>query len=143
VKFPKKRTCVLPANTRPARKGYVYLFQYEQPSPVKSTSIYKIGRSANPRRRIEDFGGLPFKLELVGMVASYDTIGLEEKLHRFFQSRRLNGEWFVLSKREVTKWFEIAESHRGGRMEYHEKRNNLDKSESQDMTPRLVRYVYE
>lgn len=75
--------------------GYVYLLQ----SP---TNAYKIGRTKNPKNRLETFSvKLPFEVEYVCVVQTEDMYGLEKDLHIHFSDKRINGEWFNLLPDDV------------------------------------------
>lgn len=77
------------------RAGYVYLLQ----SP---TGAYKIGRSRNPQDRLRTFQiKLPFEVEYVCVIRCADMVALEAELHRAFEHKRLNGEWFALTGNDI------------------------------------------
>src|SRR5690242_17034535 len=62
----------------------------------------KIGKSVGPDRRriaVENAAGSGVSIHHV--VATNDAYWLEAKLHRFFATRRLGGEWFVLTDAEL------------------------------------------
>jgi len=74
--------------------GYVYL--------LKSGSHFKIGRSENVEKRIKQISvSLPEKVELVHVIRTDDTAGIEAYWHRRFAESRANGEWFNLSLADV------------------------------------------
>lgn len=75
--------------------GYVYLIQ----SP---TGAYKIGRTKNPKDRMKTFGvQLPFEVEFVHLIETPDMYTLESDLHKRFEERRVNGEWFALEPADI------------------------------------------
>lgn len=74
--------------------GQVYL--------MKSGHHYKIGRSnAAGRRAYELAIQLPERLEMVHVIRTDDAVGIERYWHQRYESKRLNGEWFALSKADV------------------------------------------
>ena len=78
-----------------ARDGYVYLIQ----SP---SGHYKIGRTSDPKDRMKTFNvKLPFEVEFICVIPSADMYLLEKQLHRQFESKRINGEWFALGSEDV------------------------------------------
>ena len=75
--------------------GYVYLIQ----SP---TGTYKIGRTKNPADRMKTFSvKLPFEVEYVAVIQTLDMRGLEAALHRRYEDKHVNGEWFALDAADV------------------------------------------
>ena len=76
--------------------GYVYLIG----SPI--FGWYKIGKSITPEIRIKDLWILlPFKIHIIGVWGAKNHHELERALHEIHKSRRINGEWFEFSKKEV------------------------------------------
>jgi hypothetical protein len=80
---------------KPPKPGYVYL--------IKSPSgHYKIGRAIDPHDRVRTFGvQLPFEVEIIALIQTDDYVRLEKSLHAYFESQRVNGEWFNLSPADV------------------------------------------
>lgn len=69
---------------------------------MKSGHHYKIGRSNAPGRRAYELAiQLPERLEMVHVIRTDDTIGIERYWHQRYEAKRLNGEWFALSKGDV------------------------------------------
>lgn len=80
---------------RAARPGYVYLLQ----SP---TGAYKIGCTSDPDNRAKTFGvKLPFEVDFIVLLKASDMPSLEGRLHRQFEAKRINGEWFALDPADV------------------------------------------
>jgi len=77
------------------RGGFVYLLKSD-------TGYYKIGHTVNPDNRITTFGVLlPFEVEYDHLIQSPDMRRLESDLHRRYEDKRVNGEWFDLSVDDV------------------------------------------
>lgn len=77
-----------------AQAGEVYL--------MRSGPHFKIGRSnAAGRRAYELAIQLPERLDVVHVIETDDAVGIERYWHQRFAERRLNGEWFALTKQDV------------------------------------------
>ena len=84
------------------KKGCVYFFRHLGLKPVK------IGFSSDetPHKRFNSFKTYaPFGAELLGFIRTVNPMGVEGRLHKKFDNRRLEGEWFDISLEEVE--FEI------------------------------------
>ena len=76
--------------------GYIYIIKAE-------TGEYKIGRSKNVPRRMSLFAvKLPFDFEIIHTFPCFDMVEAERQLHYIYRLRRIRGEWFDLSKMDVT-----------------------------------------
>jgi hypothetical protein len=77
------------------KAGYVYLIQ----SP---TGSYKIGRSKNIANRLKTFNvKLPFEIEIEHVISCSDYRAAERELHKRYADKRVNGEWFALTRDDV------------------------------------------
>lgn len=74
------------------RGEYVYVLH-----DTDVTGMFKIGRTADPEKRILNFGvHLPFTVGIVHIIPTDNMVQLETMLHRRFASKRVKGEWFIL-----------------------------------------------
>lgn len=77
------------------RKGAIYLLEGQK-------GVYKIGKSVDLTNRAKWFGlKLPFPVTLVHHFESSDYTAAEIELHKRFETKRINGEWFALSDEDV------------------------------------------
>lgn len=75
--------------------GYVYL--------LKSGKYYKIGRSNAPGRREYELSiQLPEPVVTIHAIKTDDPVGIERYWHQRFFDRRKNGEWFELSRSDIS-----------------------------------------
>lgn len=75
--------------------GYVYL--------LKSGDHYKIGKSEDIERRVKEVRTqMPESLVLVHTIRTDDASGIERYWHQRFQNQRANGEWFKLSRADIS-----------------------------------------
>jgi len=75
--------------------GFVYL--------MKSGRFYKIGNSKNVERRNYELGiKLPEELEMIHKIRTDDPVGIEAYWHGRFRDKRKQGEWFDLSKEDIS-----------------------------------------
>lgn len=92
-----------PSAERPAPSvhivGEVYL--------LKAGRHYKIGKTNSVGRREYELAiQLPEKPVLVHVIKTDDPTGIEAYWHKRFSSRRMNGEWFELTREDIAafKW---------------------------------------
>jgi hypothetical protein len=78
----------------PSEVGYVYLLRFGEE--------YKIGSSNNVERRFREIKTqMPYNGEIIHTIATGDPPGIEAYWHEYFSARRLKGEWFKLTKRDI------------------------------------------
>jgi mRNA-degrading endonuclease YafQ of YafQ-DinJ toxin-antitoxin module len=80
------------------KDGCVYFFKHKKLKPIK------IGYSTNesPLDRFDQFKTYaPFGAELIGYIRTKEPLKLEQKLHKKYETKRLNGEWFDISIEDV------------------------------------------
>lgn len=76
------------------KEGYIYV--------VKSGKYYKIGRTLNPKKRIQKYiTENPDKVKIVLCKKVKDYIKVEKELHLKFKNRNHNREWFNLNKEDI------------------------------------------
>lgn len=81
-----------PDNT--LQPGHVYLLKHDK--------TYKIGRSTDAARRYKEIKvQMPMKTEEIHIIETDDAVGIEAYWHKRFASKRLEGEWFALSKDDI------------------------------------------
>jgi hypothetical protein len=74
--------------------GHVYL--------LRAGDHYKIGQSSDLEKRVKSINvALPDKATLEHAISTDDPPGIEAYWHRSFADRRMNGEWFKLSKADI------------------------------------------
>lgn len=74
--------------------GHVYL--------LRAGEYYKIGQSSDLEKRVKSINvALPDKATLEHAISTDDPPGIEAYWHRRFADRRMNGEWFKLSKADI------------------------------------------
>ena len=81
--------------------GYVYVLQLGPD--------YKIGRTHNPSSRIKWIAEfyesvrpiLPYKINPIIVFLTTNMYATEERLHREYEEKRLNGEWFRLNEYDI------------------------------------------
>jgi hypothetical protein len=82
-------------DTEPGQHGFVYL--------LKSGKHYKIGHTLDVgRRKYELAIQLPEAVREEHVIATDDPVGIERYWHARFADRRKNGEWFDLTRADIT-----------------------------------------
>jgi hypothetical protein len=88
-RFLRLLECVR-TSKNPARKGYVYIAKADF-----GHTIYKIGMSKDPRRRVDDINGyLPVTVSLLHKIKTDDMILVERLIHQQFENNAYQNEWF-------------------------------------------------
>lgn len=82
--------------SRRNKAGYVYLFKCPR-------NGVKIGRSINPEIRVKAFQFYPFSAEIICYYFFKDCEVAEKKAHDFFTKKRIGGEWFRFSKKDIER----------------------------------------
>lgn len=105
----------LPENLRCSKSSFIYLVLAEGVMR-NGNRVFKIGLSQNVRSRMIELQiGAPVRLhlqhyfEVSRLIRFYEPETIEKMLHDKFESFRLHGEWFALSKRQV-RWFLTLDS---------------------------------
>lgn len=76
--------------------GFVYFVQEHM------NGTFKIGKTKSIEKRMNVFGvKLPFKNELVFLIKTGNHHQTEVAFHRYFANKRLEGEWFSLSEKDI------------------------------------------
>jgi hypothetical protein len=77
------------------RNGVVYLLQADN-------GLVKIGKTVNFQRRFAMLNTqLPYALTVLWLIDCSDCCAIEASLHRRFLSKRVKGEWFLLSDEDI------------------------------------------
>jgi len=85
--------------------GFVYLLQHG-----REPHLFKVGFSSNPERRrnqIEVTESCP--VTILATIPAADMRRLERDLHREHARKRIRGEWFLLSEKDVEAICRLAE----------------------------------
>lgn len=84
--------------SRPLKKFvYIYGGNFRE----AGLSLYKIGYSKNPAKRVASWPLLPWVCRIVAIIPTYQPRKVEDYLHRLFAGKRLRGEWFLLSEEDI------------------------------------------
>lgn len=74
--------------------GYVYI--------IKLNGYYKIGRTTNPNKRFGEYTRLMEQPITICCVYVKNYKQVEKTLHRMFEDKNSNGEWFTLSVEDLS-----------------------------------------
>ena len=81
------------------KEGYVYMALLT----LGREKRYKIGKAVLVERRTDQISlQMPEDLELVHAIRTDDAYGIEEYWHRRFAAKRTKGEWFSLSRQDIS-----------------------------------------
>jgi len=95
AKTQNRRSAEKAQSKHKKRRGYIYLAHCD-------TGHYKIGRSKEPADRIRSLNTqTPVEITLIHTFEADDMFVAEEKLHRRYINKRMNGEWFELDQTDV------------------------------------------
>ena len=79
--------------------GYVYILQ------AANRQVYKIGITDNPKRRMKVYTNSrkkpSYSVEFIAFQFYEDYQTAENYWHRYFSSRHLIGEWFLLTPEDI------------------------------------------
>lgn len=83
-----------PDGAKDETAGYVYLIQFGKE--------YKIGNANNVERRFRELKTqMPYEGKIIHTISTGDPEGIEAYWHQYFADKRLKGEWFALTERDV------------------------------------------
>ena len=109
---------------------------------LKAGQSYKIGiTSVSVKNRVKQLStGNPNTIEIVKYIkylTKNQAIFYENKLHKLFENKRLNGEWFILSDTEINKCIEFMTLLEPTRKDFNKTLKLVDikpKQEQQNMS---------
>lgn len=78
---------------KPAR-GVVYFIRDDK-------GRIKIGKAKNIKERMGEYTKLPFEPEIIHLIESDDYHATEIQFHELFAEKRLRGEWFDLTDKDI------------------------------------------
>lgn len=85
--------------------GYIYFIQ-----DIDHTKNIKIGRSKDVDKRFLQFNTpIPFNIQIMHRIKCSDYISAENFFHKFFENKRVKGEWFKLSDLDIQSIKQIEE----------------------------------
>ena len=77
--------------------GYIYIIQQK-----KDAGVYKIGVSANPKRRLKDIDSHnPYGVRLIFLKPFKNVYNMEECIHDSFSQNLMRKEWFKICKDDM------------------------------------------
>lgn len=90
------------AKSNPYHKSLVYF--------ISNGRAIKIGKTSNIHQRLSNLQtSSPDQLNLIGVIYTSDNTLLENKVHNYFKEKRINGEWFNISREEVIKYMDYLQ----------------------------------
>jgi len=82
-------------------QGFVYL--------LKAGEHPKIGKAIDMKKRLNQIKlALPVKPEVIHTIEAFHPYQAEHYWHKRFADKRLNGEWFVLTDRDVAEFKNVS-----------------------------------
>lgn len=97
--------------------GFVYLLGCDIPG---DRYAYKIGRSKNLIRRLDQYAKLPVQIKVLCYYETPDMFSEERLWHRKYFQKRLRGEWFELDSHSITEFSVTALRAYKDRMSFRE-----------------------
>ncbi len=92
---------------------------------VQSSEYVKIGVAKNIEKRIVSLQtGNQHKLKLIATKETFDDYELEREIHRQYSENRKQGEWFILSERQMV---DLIESFKFKQHEEYKISDNFNK----------------
>jgi hypothetical protein len=88
----KPKSFNIPPNKRDEAPGFIYLMR-----DTVHRQYYKIGLSRKPRNRARQIG----QVDLIHAIPTDNMLKAEREFHGHFARRRMEGEWFRLTDKEV------------------------------------------
>lgn len=76
-----------------SQDGFIYV--------IKSGNEYKIGRTRNPSQRMKTFESLPEPIDEIICKKVYQHYFAEKALHKTYEDKRIFGEWFNLTQKDL------------------------------------------
>lgn len=93
------------------KTGFVYIYG----GISGGEGLYKIGYSKDPVARAKSLVNGPFQCKMIMTLYSDNAMFLKKELHKYWDSKRLNGEWFKLTLNDIQDVAKISfklSSHR-------------------------------
>jgi len=94
--------------------GHIYLVTPDRPHPRNGAKPYKIGFSRKPKNRLADLQLAHYEPLVFKFLSKplWDVKTTEDQLHHRLNSRRIRGEWFLLTRENITRIMETCEWER-------------------------------
>lgn len=93
---------LVPGDAAPQTGTVVSFPRQEVVYLLKAGPYYKIGKAKDLDQRVKQIKlQLPYSVETLHSIATDDSMGIESYWHKRFASKRVNGEWFLLTDDDV------------------------------------------